>query len=236
MKYKNKHKLKNTFQKIMAITMAVTILSTLLLLPANASEETEETCTISGTWRFNDVLSTDGFGDGFSFLLPLNYSVTGSYNGVEITQEFIAIGYTRTFGNSSVNGLVYINYFDLDRYDGFDAWTEQDGWENAVALVGEGTKTINVSTEQEVTKEFYIWLTKNAKRIDVEVKPSSYTSTIIQGASGILGGIGKGAVNFFASIFLDDKGGISTLGIYCLCFVGIGMAIGIMRWIRKKCG
>lgn len=237
MKNKNKHKLKNTLQKIMAITMAVTILSTLLLLPANASEETEETCIISGTWRFNDVLTMAGLTDeNFGVFLPLSYSVTGYLDGVEVTQEFVFIAFGKWYDDRSQNRLLYVSDVDLDNSNYLPAWAELVGWEYSVGLVGEGAKTIMISTEQEVSKEFYTWLTKNAKRIDAEVKPSSYTSTIIQGASGILGGIGKGAVNFFESIFIDDKGGISTLGIYCLCFVGIGMAIGIMRWIRKKCG
>lgn len=61
-------------------------------------------------------------------------------------------------------------------------------------------------------------------------------TTIVEGTSGILGGIGKGAVDFFESIFLTTEGNISSLGTYLLVFVGVGMAIGIMRWIRSKVG
>lgn len=61
-------------------------------------------------------------------------------------------------------------------------------------------------------------------------------TAIVEGATGILSGIGSGAVDFFESIFLTAEGGISALGTYLLVFVGIGMAIGIMRWIRSKVG
>ena len=61
-------------------------------------------------------------------------------------------------------------------------------------------------------------------------------TTIIEGATGILSGIGSGAVNFFESIFLTTDGNISSLGTYLLVFVGVGMAIGVMRWIRAKVG
>lgn len=61
-------------------------------------------------------------------------------------------------------------------------------------------------------------------------------TAIVEGATGILSGIGSGAVDFFESIFLTAEGGISSLGTYLLVFVGVGMAIGIMRWIRAKVG
>jgi hypothetical protein len=61
-------------------------------------------------------------------------------------------------------------------------------------------------------------------------------TAIVEGATGILSGIGAGAVDFFESIFLTTEGGLSALGTYLLVFVGIGMAIGIMRWIRAKVG
>lgn len=68
------------------------------------------------------------------------------------------------------------------------------------------------------------------------LKPNEVITPVVQSSTSLLAGIGKGAVNFFESVFVADDGGISTLGIYCLAFVGIGMAIGIMRWIRKKSG
>ena len=61
-------------------------------------------------------------------------------------------------------------------------------------------------------------------------------NTIVEGATGILSGIGPGAVDFFESIFLTTDGTISSLGTYLLVFVGVGMAIGVMRWIRAKVG
>lgn len=60
-------------------------------------------------------------------------------------------------------------------------------------------------------------------------------TAITESCTGILGGVGSGAVAFFESIFLNaEKTGLSNFGTYLLFGTGLGIAIGIMRWIRKK--
>lgn len=60
-------------------------------------------------------------------------------------------------------------------------------------------------------------------------------STIGTSITGILGAIGSGAIDFFESIFLNPTGdGLSTLGVFLVFGLAMGMAIGVMRWIRSK--
>lgn len=65
---------------------------------------------------------------------------------------------------------------------------------------------------------------------------TNIVTTIVESATSLLGGIGAGIVEYFETLFLNSEGGISNLGIYLLCFVGFGVAIGCMRWIRTKIG
>lgn len=59
---------------------------------------------------------------------------------------------------------------------------------------------------------------------------------IVEGATGLLGGVGSGIVEFFETLFLTTDGNVSSLGTYLLVFVGFGIGIGCMRWVRKKIG
>lgn len=64
---------------------------------------------------------------------------------------------------------------------------------------------------------------------------SSIVSPIVESATDMAGGLGGGAVTFFETVFLNaEKTGVSSLGQFLLVTVGIGVAIGIMRWIRAK--
>lgn len=60
-------------------------------------------------------------------------------------------------------------------------------------------------------------------------------STITESVTGLLGGIGSGCVDFFTTVFLNAEGtALNPFGVFLIFTMAVGMAIGIMRWIRSK--
>lgn len=62
----------------------------------------------------------------------------------------------------------------------------------------------------------------------------SIVSTIVTVVTGIVGGIGDGVSDLFTAIFMTGTGEaetVSALGIFVLAFLGIGIAMGIFRWV-----
>lgn len=61
-------------------------------------------------------------------------------------------------------------------------------------------------------------------------------TTIVDSVKGFAGGLGEGTVDFFESIFVTvtgDTQGISTLGIFIMCMVGLTLSLAIIRWVSS---
>ena len=131
---------------------------------ANAVEVVEH--TVSGVWKFKDVLS-----DGAFYLSSLNFSLKSYIPSLNM--EVLAYcGGLRI--DKTVQGGCDITYivesfsedlsdfgislpYDMNVYSALD----NEGW--AFDTFGEGIKTIDFGTEpQTVSAEFYEWLTANA--------------------------------------------------------------------------
>ena len=54
---------------------------------------------------------------------------------------------------------------------------------------------------------------------------------MVGGIAGVAEGIGGGLSTLATSIFLGAEGALSTFGTLVVVFAGIGLAIGLSRWV-----
>lgn len=174
---------------------------------------------------------------------PIYYDVNLQFDVSSITEIFVydLTLYIAYFGDNGLIDRDSITY-NLEG-DGFDiadenqfvcpAGTTGIRLSLELSLDGDSVSGTNLISDFRLNK-FQLKFNEQEKGALMTV--TNIITAIVEGATGILSGIGAGAVSFFESIFLNTEGGLSALGTYLLVFVGVGMAIGIMRWIRSKVG
>ena len=59
-------------------------------------------------------------------------------------------------------------------------------------------------------------------------------SAIVEAISGMLTGIGTSIVGFFDGTVIGSEGELTTFATWCLAFLGIGFAFGIVKWVTAK--
>ncbi len=61
-------------------------------------------------------------------------------------------------------------------------------------------------------------------------------TTLITVVTGIVGGIGDGVSDLFTAVFMTGTGEsatVSPLGVFIIAILGIGIAMGIFRWVMS---
>lgn len=61
-------------------------------------------------------------------------------------------------------------------------------------------------------------------------------NAIVNAFNGILTGLGSGVADFFETMFLAEGGGLTTFATVALVMLGVGLSVGIARWIIHKVG
>lgn len=119
--------------------------------------------TISGKWKFNDVLSDLPIGN-----YPVNFTSVKSWFGSNEYDEFrvyksgtdLYLGYMHTKSNQLHIAYDFTKNSWFDEYENFSVYIEE-------------LKKIDFGTSpQEVTQEFYDWFTANAKKLSAIIIPS----------------------------------------------------------------
>lgn len=60
---------------------------------------------------------------------------------------------------------------------------------------------------------------------------TSIIEILVGGITGIASGVGAGLSTLATSIFLGAEGALSVFGTLVVVFAGIGLAIGLCRWV-----
>lgn len=63
---------------------------------------------------------------------------------------------------------------------------------------------------------------------------NSIVTTLVEVVTGIVSGIGDGISSLFEAIFMTGSGEtatVSVLGVFIIALMGIGVALGIFRWV-----
>lgn len=62
-------------------------------------------------------------------------------------------------------------------------------------------------------------------------------NSIVQGFNGLMTGLGNGVPTFFSNLFIDSTtGGLTVFAQVGFVMIGVGLAIGIARWVIHKVG
>ncbi|MBR6050302.1 MAG: hypothetical protein IKP68_03750 [Clostridia bacterium] len=66
---------------------------------------------------------------------------------------------------------------------------------------------------------------------------TSLINAIVEGFNGLMEGLGSGVPTFFSNLFIDSTtGGLTVFATVGLVMIGVGLAIGIARWVIHKVG
>lgn len=66
---------------------------------------------------------------------------------------------------------------------------------------------------------------------------TSLVNSIVEGFNGLMEGLGSGVPTFFSNLFIDSTtGGLTVFATVGLVMIGVGLAIGIARWVIHKVG
>lgn len=61
---------------------------------------------------------------------------------------------------------------------------------------------------------------------------NSIIEILVGGITGVSSGVGEGLSTLATSVFLSTDGaGLSYFGKLTVCFAGIGLALGLCRWV-----
>ncbi len=72
------------------------------------------------------------------------------------------------------------------------------------------------------------------KMAEAGLSATTIVQIIVDAFSGLLSGGADAIVSLFNTVFINETGGISNLGIWSLAFIGVGAAFGIIRLLRRK--
>lgn len=128
---------------------------------ANAAPVVEH--TVSGVWKFKDVLVGDDSESGFQVNVDVSINFTTEY--ADFVVDCTGIKFTAGADSAGVGYVSRVDYFLTDTFaamfgSNFATVYNSSGWNNGF---GEGIKTIDFGTEpQTVSAEFYNWFTANA--------------------------------------------------------------------------
>lgn len=68
------------------------------------------------------------------------------------------------------------------------------------------------------------------------VSAGSIVNVITGGFNGLITGLGSGVADYFETLFLAEGGGLTTFATVSLVLLGVGLSIGVARWIIYKVG
>lgn len=199
----------------------------------------QETRTLSGTWRFNDVLTVpEWLGDSaalfeFDFTVSPGFKIPDDNSKVELTgAPYFSYGLVISQStNSDSFGLIFEGPDEmLIPYSSEDGvgWnftylfvSELAGVSNASVLEGWG-QTITLTHAQEVPVAFYEWFTANA------VKQVSPMETFLDNFTAPISGIWSVVTDVSNTI-------VSTpLLLLAFCFAFLGMCVSIFGRILSR--
>ena len=61
-------------------------------------------------------------------------------------------------------------------------------------------------------------------------------TAVVEGATGFLGGIGTGIVDFFQTVVVNSDGDLTAFAGWSLALLGIGFGGSLIAWAKSKVG
>lgn len=173
--------------------------------PLTAYAAEGETKTLSGTWRFNDVLTapSEWLQENINFVCDGN-----SYESF-VREYDETLGFFFGYGSDVVAYVTGENMIDfLNTSYGLSVF---EGWQS------EAYKTITIPTDSEVSAEFYAWFTTNAMQVNIPTRSfldnlSAVGTGIWSGVSGVANTIASNPLLLLTTGFLFLGGCIGILG------------------------
>ena len=105
-----------------------------------------------------------------------------------------------------------------------------------VVIVSQATPVVSASLESNVLTSGFTSLPVLAEGNATNFI-TSLINAIVEGFNGLMEGFGSGVPTFFSNLFIDSTtGGLTVFATVGLVMIGVGLAIGIARWVIHKVG
>ena len=173
-----------------------------------------------------------------------DYNITYTYGGTQYTQKAqaqlkdtgsIVLEYYEYDGSTNDASLIIDNNIVVqiqdralaDPSNGF-VYSETNSGVMTYKMVDNSMVTFEAFTIDNITE--YGVIDNSSEDLSA--------GTIVENITGsfttFLTGTGDGIVNFFDTIFTNEDGGISVLGIVALSMMGLGIATGVIKFLLSK--